>query len=144
MHDGEGMRRILASIALLACIGVGEVSAAGIETYSVTSIDISQGDATVYTHERAFLGLSCSSGPVGKLSGISKVSIGDTVTHGKYSFRVGIIEVSKFDKEIRIGGETIAKKGDVVCVFAANRDALPSERDCDALWVRVVNCRPLK
>jgi len=132
------------AFAAACLVGGSQAFAADIETYAVTSIDVSQGEATLYTHERVLLGLSCSSGPVGKLSGLSRVSIGDTVTHGKYSIRVGIIEVSRFNKDVRAGNETIVKKGDVICVFAENRDALPSDKDCDALWVRVANCRPLR
>ncbi len=131
---------------VLASLGGSESALAGdIETYPVTSIDASQGEATLFSHESVLLGLSCASGPIGKLSGLSIVNIGDTLIHGKYSIRVGLIEVSKFNKDIRgPGGGTIAKKGDVVCVLAANRRALPSEDDCNALWVRIVNCRPLK
>jgi len=35
--------------------------------FSATSIDVSKGDVTLYSHERVLLGLSCRSGPVGKL-----------------------------------------------------------------------------
>lgn len=115
-----------------------------IETYPATSIDASQGEATLFSHESVLLGLSCKSGPIGKFSGLSTVSIGDTLTHGKYSIRVGLIQVSKFNKDLDLGGGMIVKKGDVDCVLAASRRALPTEDDCDALWVRIVNCRPLK
>ena len=110
--------------------------------FSATSIDVSKGDVTLYSHERVLLGLSCRSGPVGKLTGLKTISIGDTINHEEYSFKVGIIEVTKFNEDLSSDGETIAKKGEVVCVVAENEDALPSDKDCDALWLRIVNCQP--
>ena len=115
-----------------------------VEEFKVTSIDVSQGEVTLYSHESILLGLSCESGPVGKVTGLRTISIGDVINHEKYTFQVGVIQVSKFNQDASWGGETIAKKGDVVCVVAANEDALPSEKDCDALWLRITNCRPLK
>jgi hypothetical protein len=109
-----------------------------------TSIDVSQGVVTLYRHENILLGLSCKSGPVGQLTGLKTISIGDTIKHDKYSFRVGIIEVSKFNEDASWSGKTIAKKGDVVCVVAGSEGTLPSDKDCDALWLRIANCRPLK
>ncbi len=137
------MKRL--SKLLFLCIFIG-VNAWGldVEEFAATSIDASRGEVTLYSHESILLGLSCKSGPVGKLTGSRTISIGDTITHEKYSFRVGIIKVSKFNQDTSWGGKTIAKKGDIVCVVAANEDALPSEKDCDALWLRITNCRPLK
>lgn len=137
------MKRL--SIFLLIYMFVGVSAwALDVEEFLATSIDISEREVTLYSHESILLGLSCKSGPVGKLTGLRTISIGDTIKHGKYSFRVGIIKVSKFNEDASWGGKTIAKKGDVVCVVAANEDALPSDKDCDALWLRIVNCQPLK
>lgn len=137
-------RRLCCALAFLFFIAAGRVSAQDIETYLATSINASQGEATLFSHERVLLGLSCKSGPIAKISGLSTVNIGDTLTHGKYSFRVGIIEVSRHKKDVRSGGTTYARAGDVICVLAANRRALPYEDDCDALWVRIVNCQPIR
>lgn len=85
------------ALAFLSLGTAGRISAQAqdIETYPATSINASQGEATLFSHERVLLGLSCKSGPIAKMSGLSTVSIGDTLAHGKYSFRVGIIEVSR-------------------------------------------------
>lgn len=137
------MKRL--SILLFLCISVtSTVWAFDVEEFLATSVDVSQGEVTLFSHESILLGLSCKSGPVCKLTGLKTISIGDMIKCGKYSFRVGIIKVSKFNEDVTWGGETIAKKGDVVCVVAENEDALPSDKDCDALWLRIVNCRPLK
>ena len=137
------MKRLPIFLFLYMFIGVN-AWALDVEEFHATSIDVAQGEVTLYSHESILLGLSCKSGPVGKLTGLRTISIGDTIKHGKYSFRVGIIKVSKFNEDASWGGKTIAKKGDVVCVVAANEDALPSDKDCDALWLRIVNCKPLK
>jgi len=133
------------SILLFLCILVAVPAwALEVEEFLATRVDVSQGEVTLFSHESILLGLSCISGSVGKLDGLNTISIGDTIKYDKYSFRVGIIKVSKFKEDATWGGETIAKKGDVVCVVAANEDALPSDKDCSALWLRIVNCRPLK
>ena len=137
-------RRMYCALAFFPLIAAGRISAQDIETYPATSINASQGEATLFSHERVLLGLSCKSGPIAKMPGLSTVSIGDTLAHGKYSFHVGIIEVSRYKKDVRSGGTTFARAGDVICVLAANRRALPFEDDCDALWVRIVNCQPIR
>ena len=134
----------LSIFLFLWILAVVNAWALDVEEFPATSIDVSQGEVTLYTHESVLLGLSCKSGSVAKLIGLRTISIGDTIKHEKYSFRVGIIKVSKFNQDASWGGKTIAKKGDVVCVVAANEDALPSEKDCDALWLRINNCRPLR
>jgi hypothetical protein len=90
------------------------------------------------------LGLSCSSGPVGDVPGLEKVSIGDTIRYGDYSFRVGLIEVTRFNKDFSWGGTEIARTGELVCVLAADKASLPREDDCDALWIRAAGCRARK
>ena len=138
------MKRLMLLGLLYFIIG-GSVWALDTENFKATSIDVSQGVATLYSHESVFLGLSCKSGPVGELSGLYTISIGDTIKFDKYSFHVGIIKVSKFNEDLSWGGKTIAEKGDVVCVVAANKDSLPNDDDdCDALWLRITNCKPIK
>jgi hypothetical protein len=68
-----------------AVITVGFANAEDTETHSANRIDGAGGDAVMYVHEKALLGLSCRSGPVGKLSGLSEIKIGDTLTQGKHS-----------------------------------------------------------
>ncbi len=92
------------------------VAARDIETFEARSIDVSRGEVTLLRHKKILLGLTCSSGPEGILTGLRTISLGDTITHKKLSFRVGLIEVSKFHKDAEWSGTKIAKKGDVVCV----------------------------
>ncbi len=120
------------------------VWASDVGKFYATSIDVSQGVATLYNQETVLLGVSCRTGAVGKLAGLRTISIGDTIKHSRYSFRVGIIEVSKMNEDTRWGGETIAKKGDIVCTVAASGDTLPSDNACNALWLQIVNCQPLQ
>ena len=93
------------------------------------------------SHEPILLGLSCSSGPVGDLEKIKQIKIGDTIRLKKYSFRVGLIQATKYFEDFSWNGNTIARKGDTVCVLAADAKSLPSENDCEALWVRIPKCR---
>jgi len=84
------------------------------------------------------------SGPVGELKGLKTIRIGDNIDYGKYSFRVGVITATRLTKDLVIGGEVHARKGETICVVAANHAALPSEDDCDALWLNIKNCWPLR
>lgn len=107
----------------------------------IASID---GKATLLSHESIWLGLTCRSGSVGRFSNLKQVKLGDTIKHEKYSFRVGLIEVTHYLEDFKWGKDVIAKKGDTVCVIAADKSALPSEHDCDALWLRIPKCRPIQ
>ena len=129
---------------MAAIITVASANALETETHSAKHIEVVDGDAVMYTHEKVLLGLSCRSGPVGKLSDLSEVRIGDTLTLGIYSFRVGIIEVTRYGRDIKSSGQTIAKKGDTECILAASSAMLPYEDKCQALWVRIKNCQPLE
>ena len=115
---------------------------------SVTSqaheIDVSRSKITLLINEPKMMGLTCFSGPIGELNGLSRIKIGDTIKYGKYKFSVGIIQATKFYSEFAFGGEVFARKGETVCVVAANNAALPSEDDCDALWLRIRDCRQLR
>jgi hypothetical protein len=75
--------------AIVAIITVASANALETVTHSAKHIEVVGGDAVMYTHEKVLLGLSCRSGPVGKLNDLSEVRIGDTLTVGIYSFRVG-------------------------------------------------------
>ncbi len=130
---------VIVSIQLLSTSGY----ALEIEEYRVNEIKVVGGSAKLLSHESILLGLSCRSGPVGDLPNLSQVSIGDTITLGKYTFKVGLIEVTKYLEDASWRGNTIAKKGDIVCVVAADEKALPHEDDCEALWVRIPNCLPI-
>lgn len=72
---------------------------------------------------------------------LRRVEIGDQIVLGKYSFRVGIIEVVRYKQDIKATG---AKAGDVECILAPDEKRLPYNDKCDALWVRITNCRALR
>jgi hypothetical protein len=114
------------------------------ETSRAVAVEALDQSATLLSHESVLLGLSCKSGPVGELPNLRQVKIGDVITYKGYSFRVGLIEVTKFFEDMKSGRQTIAKKGDVVCVLAADERSLPYEDRCKALWVRIAKCRPLQ
>ena len=137
------MSRVTTFFFLCMFIGAS-VWASDVGKFYATSIDVSQGVATLYSKEPVLLGVSCKTGPVGRLAGLRTISIGDTIKNNRYSFRVGIIEVSMINEDASWGGETIAKKGDIVCHVAPSEDALSSDKGCDALWLQIVHCRPLK
>jgi hypothetical protein len=120
------------------------VHALDVEKYRATSVEVASGTATLLSHESVLFGLSCSSGPVGDLPNLKQVELGDTITLKNYSFRVGVIEVTRVLEDMSWAGETIAKKGDIVCVLAADEKALPSDDDCEALWVHIPQCRPIR
>ncbi len=113
--------------------GLGVVHALEVEEYRATAVEVAGGTATLLSHESILFGLSCNSGPVGDLPNLRQVKLGDTVTLKKYSFHVGLIKVTRFLEDMGWGGNTIAKKGDIVCVLAADEKALPSDDDCEAL-----------
>lgn len=112
-----------------------------VEIFNVNTIDVSQGEITLFAEESTILGLSCTSGSKGKLSGLNTIKIGDIIKYEKYSFRVGIIEVSKVNDYLN-AKENVVQNSEVTCVVAENESALPYDEDCDALWLRIVNCRP--
>lgn len=137
--------RVYTFAALLAGLIVLGPSVTGAsDTFSARRIDASRGNAVMHSHERILLGLSCRSGPVGTLTGLSGIQLGDTLSLGKHSFRVGVIEVTRYSRDMRFGGQTIARKGDIECVLAASRAMLPYDDDCHALWVRITDCHPLE
>ena len=108
------------------------------------AVDLSGSSAVLYSHESILLGFSCKSGPVGTLQGVSVVRLGDTVTVGGKSFRVGIIEVTKYNEDAEWGKDILAKKGDLVCVLAPDAKSLPYDDDCEALWINAPGCRVLE
>ena len=134
-------RRLHLLAVFIAASAIASGSTIAQETSLAKRIDASRGDAVMYLHEQ--VGISCKSGPVGKPS-LSEVRLGDTLKQGNYSFKVGIIEVTKHTSDMRMGDKTLAKKGDIECVLAADRSKLPyDDKKCQALWVRIINCRPL-
>ncbi len=103
------MKRL--SIFLFLCMSIGVTAwALDVEEFFATSVDVSQGEVTLFSHESILLGLSCKSGPVGKLTRLKTISIGDTIKHDKYSFRIGIIKVSKFNEDATWGGRQLPRK----------------------------------
>jgi hypothetical protein len=133
---------IFVTISLLLNINASYALEA--EEFRAKIVEVEDGVATLFSHESALFGLSCSSGPIGELENIKIIKLGDTIFLNNYEFMVGIINVTRFLEDASWGGTKIAKKGDVVCVLAADEAALPSDGDCDALWVRIPHCRPLQ
>ncbi len=97
----------------------------------------------MYRHRGILFGMPCISGPVGKLQNKGIIKIGDLIAVNKYELKIGIIKVSKCNEDFGYGENIICLKGENICVIAADKNALPSEDDCDALWIRARPCTPL-
>jgi len=138
------MKLTLRLIAVVLLAAAGSVSALDVTKLHARAVDLSNSKAVLNTHESVLLGLSCKSGPVGTVQGVSVVKLGDTVTAGGKSFRVGIIEVTKYNEDAKWGKEILARKGDVVCVLAPDEKSLPYDDDCEAIWVNAPGCRVLE
>ena len=131
-------------IFVLCLFSSSYVQATEPQTSRAVAVEALDQSATLLSHESMLLGLSCRSGPVGQLPNLRLVKIGDVITYKGYSFRVGLIEVTKFTEDMKSGRQTIAKQGDVTCVLAADEQSLPYENRCKALWVLIAKCRPLQ
>jgi hypothetical protein len=131
-------------IIVFCLLGPSSVQALETERSRAVAVEVLDQSATLLSHESVLLGLSCKSGQIGELPNLRQVKIGDIISYKDYSFRVGLIEVTKFSEDMKSGGQTIAKKGDIVCVLAADERSLPYEDRCKALWVRIAKCRPLR
>lgn len=131
-------------IIIFCLLSPSSVQAIEPERSRAVAVEVLDQSATLLSHESVLLGLSCKSGPVGKLPNLRQVKIGDVISYKDYSFRVGLIEVTRFSEDMKSGGQTIARKGDIVCVLAADERYLPYEDRCKALWVHIPKCRPLQ
>lgn len=137
------MKRLSVLLFLYLSIGVN-AWALDVEEFFATGIDVTDKEITLYSQEPIIFGFGCKGGAVGILTGLKTIRIGDVIRNDRYSFRVGIIQVARFNKDMSSEGSPGVKKGDVICLVAESEDALPSNKQCDALWLRIVNCRPLK
>ena len=118
------------------------------------SVDLTSAHPVMLVHEResGVSGAPCSSRAVGALSDLHTVGLGDTISLGGKSFRVGVIS-------LRYSGMTYdlqdtVERHHIVCLIAASPKKLPIwEKDflmrdkspvpdekCEALWVRAVDC----
>lgn len=131
-------------IIVFCLLGSSSIRALETERSRAVAVEVLDQSATLLSHESILLGLSCKSGPIGELPNLRQVMIGDVISYKNYSFRVGLIEVTKFLEDAKSGGQTIANKEDIVCVLAADERSLPYEDRCKALWVRIAKCRPLQ
>ncbi len=102
--------------------------------------------ATMYSKTPRFLGVTCRTAPVGDVAGLKQVKIGDTLSLGNFSIKVGVIEAVSFSEDlVAKDGRVLVRKGEVQCAVAANERALPYEkRRCDALWVFTPRCRVIR
>jgi TPR repeat protein len=103
-------------------------------------VDLSGAVNDLRYNEKKFF-ISCVSGSHGKMEDLGIVSIGDKLYAEKYSFQVGIIEMTKLPKDLKSGNKIFARKGQTICVIAKNKNSLPQEDDCDALWISSIGCK---
>ena len=104
-------------------------------------ISIVDDKITLYRQESLWFGMSCQSTPVGSISGIEKLSIGDMVDLKEESFKIGVIAVNEMLEGVKVLGKTLSTKGDVVCMAASDAGKLPSSEGCQALWLHIASCR---
>jgi len=109
--------------------------------FTAKRISILDDKITLYRQESLWFGMTCQSTPVGSLSGIEKLSIGDTVALKDESFKIGVIAVNEMLEGVKVLGKTLSSKGDVVCMAAADTGKLPSAEGCQALWLHIAECR---
>lgn len=116
-------------------------SALEIKQSTAKRISIMDDKITLYRQESLWFGMSCRSTPVGSLSGIEKLTIGDTVALKEESFKIGIIAVNEMLEGVKVLGKTLSTKGDVVCIAASDIGKLPSAEGCQALWLHIADCQ---
>ena len=115
---------------------------APVETYNAKAVLVKNGSAQLLKHASLPFGIQCKSGPVADMPELKQVRLGDTITMDKHTFQVGLIQVSRFTEDVVEDGKRTAKKGDRICLAAADESALPSSDDCKALWLYIPNCQP--
>jgi TPR repeat protein len=103
-------------------------------------VDLSGAVNDLKYNEKKFF-ISCVSGSHGEMEDLGIVSIGDKLYAGKYSFQVGIIEMTTLPKDLKWGNKIRARKGQTICVIAKDKESLPQEDDCDALWISSIGCK---
>lgn len=136
---------ILLMSAVIVWASVAEAQEVATETFSVSSIQVLSQKIQILRHDSILLGLSCRSGKVADIEIPSgKLSLGDTIRYEDHSFSIGVIEVTKYNKDFSWQGELMAKKGDVDCVVASHDSKLPHDDDCDAEWARIKPCLVLR
>lgn len=136
-------RSLIAISLIMIALSFWSISyAINSEEFNVQQVSFQEGSATLYAHESVWLGVTCKSGPIGKVEDRTSLSIGDTVTVGKFTVNVGFIECTKYYEEIKFHDEIIANKGETICVAAKNKDMLPHDDECHAVWIRIRDCQP--
>ena len=146
MNKEQRMIFSLIGILLVCLIAVDLAVYASddIESLSATRIDVSGKRVSLKYNEEKFFGVTCTSGTHQEVKGLSKISIGDNLSFGKHSFKVGVISAQRFIRDVCWNGELLGKKGQTTCVVAEDKSSLPSDKDCDALWLYVESCNILK
>ena len=132
-------------VLIVVSLGVASVATAAEPIVErANGMESFDNQAVLFSHESVMLGLTCKSGPVGRISNLGHVKLGDSISIGGKVLVVGLIEVTTYTEDIKSGGQVIARKGDVVCVAAASEKTLPYNDKCNALWLHVEKCRVLK
>jgi hypothetical protein len=96
---------------------------------------------TLYKQESVWFGMSCQSTPIGSISSIKELSIGDTVSLKDETFKIGIVAVNEVLEGVEVLGKPLSTKGDVICMAASDAGKLPSAEGCQALWLHISQCK---
>ena len=85
-----------------------------------------------------------SSGTVGTKGIPDIIQRGDRITVESVTMTVNFITVTKHLKDLRYGGKTYQKRGDISCAFYENRADIDRRDDWRLMtWINASKCRPL-
>ena len=105
------------------------------------TIDTTNSIVVMSSHEAPERRRSCKPIVEAKTTNLGKISIGSSVEINDISFEVGVIKANKFHRDYTPFNVDVAKKDEIICVVAEDSSKLPSEPDCDALWLRIRDCK---
>jgi hypothetical protein len=111
--------------------------------YRVNAIRVLNGSAMMNEH-RDYV-LTQTSGSVGKEGIPDHIKLGDTVTVDGRTIQVRHILVTEILEDLKWGGKTLARKGDVRCMVVETEDDLPyGEEKRNRRWIIVEQCEPIR
>ena len=116
------------------------------KVYWAKKVEVLDNSAKMLRVKKNWLGMK-SSGPVGTKGIPDIIQIGDRITVEGVTITVNFISVTKHLKDLRYGGKTYQRKGDISCTFYQNRTDIHTGKRSDdwrlRTWINASKCRPL-
>lgn len=128
-------------LLLTFCLTIQNSFAVDMKASTAKRISIVDNRITLYRQESLWFGMSCQSTPVGSITDVKTLSVGDTVALKDESFKIGVIAVNEMLEGVKVLGKTLSKAGDVVCMAASDAGKLPAAEGCQAVWLHIANCQ---